>query len=466
MKNRTRHIFFYLAIAIFVVFAPTLALYSLGYRFDWRAKAIRKVGMIIIEVQPKEAKVYLNNKFVAKQSPIKIKNLLPGDYTVRVEQDGFFVWEKKLSVKSQEVNWANHVFLVKKEWPEEILTKKSSKYFSISPDNKTLAYLSESKKNKGIWIKKMKGTFSSAKNDEEEKIFPNSADTFTKNNDLNSINFTSINFPGDSKNILFSWNTNFGTTQYGILNIEKKNTLYLSDSFGINIKNVKFHNNDIYFLDQNRLMRTDFSAKKAEIIKSDVIDYAFYKDSLFYLKNEKNGAALIDDANNSKMIGQILKTDEAELKISSLGYLTYSDRKNNKLYVNISGAQKEISNNNLLNFIWSKSGDKLIFHTSSEVWMYYVNTDTKVMHPEYLSNQTELITRISKNINAVDFFDSEHGYYLSNGRMNLFEFDDRDKRNINEINLKILENSMPIISNNFIYFIRGTDKKIVSSKID
>lgn len=466
MKNHTRHILFYLAIAIFVTLAPGLVLYSLGYRFDWQAKLVRKVGMIIIETQPKEARVYLNNKLVGKQSPVKIKNLLPGDYTVRVEQEGFFSWEKKLTVKSQEVNWANHVLLVKKEWPEEILTKNSSKYFSVSPDNEMLAYLPESEKKKGIWIKKLKKPLAPTKNNDEEKIFPNNLDAFTKNNNINSINFANINFSDDGKNILFSWTIDTGKVQHGIINIEERNVLYLSDLFGAEIKNIKLHNNNIYFLNQNQLKRTDFSAKKAEIVKPNIIDYVFYKENLFYLKSINGEVIVINDANNSKQIGKIGKTNQAELKIGPLGYLAYNDQQNNKLYININGDQKEISDNKILNFTWSKSGAKLLFHTALEVWMYYINTNEKIIHPEYLSNQTNLITRISKNISGIDFFNSEHGLYLSNGRLNLFEFDDRDKRNINEINLKILENSAPIINNNTIYFIRGTDKQIVSSKID
>lgn len=468
MKNRTRHILFYLAIAIFFIFAPGLTLYSLGYRFDWQAGTIRKVGMIIIEAKSKEVRVYLNNKLVSKESPAKIKNLLPGEYQVRVENDGYLPWEKRLTVKSQEVSWASHIILVKKNPLEKIISENTAKYFNLSPNGETLAYISEEKHKKGIWIKKIKNGFLSAGNDDksnEKNIFPSEIDAFTRNNNLEYVNFTRIEFL-DDENLLFSWTINDNSAQYGLINTNKENLLYLSDLFGLNIKNVKIRDNYIYFIDGNVLKKTDFSAKKAETIQLDVLDYVFFKNSLFYIKNVKNATVLVDSANNSKKIARFEKTNSAELKLSSSGYFAYNDRGRGRVYIYVNGNKKEISDKKVNGLLWSKSGDKLIFHSDFEIYLYYINNDKNFIHPEYLANTTELITRISRNIDSTQFFNSEHGIYATDEQLSLFEFDSRDKRNVSGFNLKIAAKIAPIIYDKTLYFLRATDRKVVAIEIE
>ena len=75
MKRWKRKTILILALFVFIVIAPTIILYSSGYRYDFDEKSIRKVGMIIIESIPRDVDIFMNDKLVASNTSHKIRNL-------------------------------------------------------------------------------------------------------------------------------------------------------------------------------------------------------------------------------------------------------------------------------------------------------------------------------------------------------------------------------------------------------
>ncbi len=89
-------LFFWLFFLAFVFITPIVVFQSLGYKFNFREKKIQRTGIISVKTFPEDAKVFLSDRQINKHSPCVIRELLPGDYTLSIEKEGFF--EYKVSV--------------------------------------------------------------------------------------------------------------------------------------------------------------------------------------------------------------------------------------------------------------------------------------------------------------------------------------------------------------------------------
>ena len=122
LTKTRRRVLFYLAIFIFLLFVAPIIFYSLGYGIgsDFR---LHKTGGIFIKASEAGAVVTVDKKnkntSLLANSAL-IKNLLPGEYQVSVEKDGFWKWAKTLAVRPEMV--ANRfVLLVPKRAEIKIL---------------------------------------------------------------------------------------------------------------------------------------------------------------------------------------------------------------------------------------------------------------------------------------------------------------------------------------------------------
>lgn len=95
-------------IAIFFIASPLILLYAAGYRYDVRTGSVLKTGVIDIDVDPKDAAVFLNNVRITKN---RLPNRAPGSYHIRIEKPGFHTWEKDLVVESTETTYVRELQL-------------------------------------------------------------------------------------------------------------------------------------------------------------------------------------------------------------------------------------------------------------------------------------------------------------------------------------------------------------------
>jgi len=125
MKQAWRKTLFFFLVFLFLILAPFLLLYSQGIRFDFEKKRFTFTGAIYLKAIPKQAKVFLNGKFVKKTDlifgSVKIKNLIPKKYLIEIKKEGYFPWKKELEVKEKEVTEATGIVL----FPKKIKFKKT-----------------------------------------------------------------------------------------------------------------------------------------------------------------------------------------------------------------------------------------------------------------------------------------------------------------------------------------------------
>lgn len=109
-------------IMIFLIAATTaVVLFGRGYRlaFNQDIPKLSKTGLLVANSVPNGAQVYVDDHLTtATDNTI---SLPPGTYTIKIQKDGYFAWEKKLKVD------------------EEVVTKAEARLFPLAPRLESIA---------------------------------------------------------------------------------------------------------------------------------------------------------------------------------------------------------------------------------------------------------------------------------------------------------------------------------------
>ncbi len=107
------------SVAVFVLIGISIVSFFIrGYRVDIDSKTITTTGLLAANSIPKGASVYIDDKLITATDDTV--NLPPGEYQVKIVKDGYFSWEKKVTMK------------------KEIVYQTGAELFSNTPDLKTL----------------------------------------------------------------------------------------------------------------------------------------------------------------------------------------------------------------------------------------------------------------------------------------------------------------------------------------
>ncbi len=135
MTTRQRKLLFWTACGLFIVLSPLVALYSLGYSFDFETGMPVKTSSLRLSANT-EANVRINGVSVGSTSffsgSFSQSRLLPNQYMVELQKTGFRPWAKTVRLQPSEFMDFPKVILI----PDEI---KTELYATVSFDPKTLA---------------------------------------------------------------------------------------------------------------------------------------------------------------------------------------------------------------------------------------------------------------------------------------------------------------------------------------
>lgn len=445
MSLRFRRLLYIFFILAFLIITPLLCLYAAGYKISPNLK-IKKTGILIIDSEPGSAKIYLNNKpqqlLFSKilnqknniiKTPAKIKNLLPGEYNIRIELENYWPWQKKLTIRSGESTFAEDIILFKKDLPSLILDDNfhqtsispSAKHaLALNNDKITLINLNNDHKNEYI-------VATSAKSDLLQENFI----LWNKNENqviINNLIFNTNNWSQPTKL------TDLIKNEYE-KGIEEKFLKTKWDESG----------SKLYFIQKNDLLSINFDSKKLQTIVSSNGIYDFLvKDKLVFLlqKNHEKNSINIYDAEKKEYTKKInIPFSDYQFINPESPWLNLYDEKFNILYlIDPFSSLKPLRDTiaNVINTFW-KNDNLLLYSDGFEIWLYDVNGHSKI-----------LLTRVSKEINNI-FMPKNDNYviYTTNKAINVIELDDREKRNITEIiSLKELKDPFIDRAGELIYF--------------
>lgn len=390
MTLKTRRFLFLIFLLIFIIITPLISLYATGYTVGNGFK-IQKTGILIINSEPKGAKIFINNKIQQKffsklfnknegyvKTPAKIKNIKPGEYKVRLEIQGYWTWEKKIEIKPGQSTFYENIVLFKQDLPLKMIDGEFTN-IKLSPNKK---FLIAQQANKDHLINL----------DNEEITSINLATTTFKN---------TCSWSPDNQEFLLN-NQLYETT-------DTDSPTKLKDLMGNKPTKVKWdinNDNKLYYSYDNTIACFNLSSEQNEVIlKNKIIDDYFSQDEhLFYIEKYNNQSILhiynIPQKENIKSIN--LPNSDYKFLNESHKFINLYDTKYHILYIidpfsSIRPLYDTI--NNVTETFWVNN-DILLFANDFEIWTYSLSDQNK-----------KLITRISDKIKTI-FWNYKKGYII------------------------------------------------------
>lgn len=138
MHIKYQRLLYSLFFLLFFIVAPILIVYALGYSFDIKRLTFTKTGIFVIESTPTNSAVYINNDYIG-QTPLRHTRLLPNRYSVAIKRDGFYTWEKQLTITSGRTTFATDVQLFRDSLPT-VIVSGTTNITAVSTKSNTLLY--------------------------------------------------------------------------------------------------------------------------------------------------------------------------------------------------------------------------------------------------------------------------------------------------------------------------------------
>ncbi|MDO8581651.1 MAG: PEGA domain-containing protein [bacterium] len=143
MPRTYRRYIFFTFLGVFALTAPLLILYTAGYRYNWERGKIQETGVLLTNYRPTTALLQLNNVVGAKKAPARFSGLIPGRYTITIEKEGYYPWQKRLWVEPSKTTFAEHMILWKKDSAPERVSLDAPSLSVQSPNKKYITLITK-----------------------------------------------------------------------------------------------------------------------------------------------------------------------------------------------------------------------------------------------------------------------------------------------------------------------------------
>lgn len=426
MSLKVRNYLFWLFIAAFLLLSLYFSLYASGYQFNlsWPLKfnkLLQKTGMLNVDTLPTGANIYLNGKIQTVSgldllkknyltTPAKIRNILPGEYLLRLERVGYWPLERKITINPNETTFAENLNLFLAAGAL-LISPANEGDLKLSPNGRYL-YIPRDKK---IWNLK-----------------------------TNTVKDLILNTPEGGE-----WLTSEKLSAGGfIFNPEKDDYVNYQKIIGLEANDWYFEEatGRLYYKNKNSLNRLETDGR-ANILSLSPGDYLSYepRGDQFFLINFKDGKTSLQNYN--------LKTQklEQELNLPSSGNyhfvydhrptLSLFDNKNKTLYL-LEPGKLSLADESLKNIIsWQWINDQELFYNNP--WeIYYFDLRTR---------RSYLVTRVSEAITKI-LWHKTNNYLVFSGATSLNVLDFKTGIITKLVEAKKIMNPVLDEKNDLLYF--------------
>jgi hypothetical protein len=441
MENNStiRKIFFWFLVFLFLLTAPAISLYALGYRFSFEKGIFVYSGSFTIKPTPQEPEIHLDGKSVPRgivnflNYSYHIDGLRPGTYSLEVKKDNYQTWHKQSQIHSGLSTEFWNVFLARENYTQKNYEIDPISDFFISPREKNIALVHNnpeiSVRVLDLKSEKVKEVFSN-----EEHQFPSSEKInieWSPKGDLLIV--PAIQNESQERNYFIA-----GLKDEEMINLKKH--LDLEES---SIENVRWDPSDkefILFVSQDNLYRASIKDTEEKMLLVQNIGGYDISDSKIYYINKDNGIIYKKSPGNAEIGNQITSKSLENIEFNDLKLIVYDENRigiisgNGELYVfnDQENLFFEKVSENVLGLHYSNDGKKIAYWTDNEIFTYF--TKKWETQPTREEGQIIHLTRSFDRIDNVQWLrDYEHLIYSSGNKIKLIELDHRDYRNIFEI---------------------------------
>lgn len=113
-------------VALFIIGAPKIVFYALGYSYKIGSeKGIVQTGLIYLSSTPPGATVYIGGRRYREPTPAIIRDLLPGNYPIRLVLKDHETWSKSVPIEAAKASVLGKILLnpKKPEWRKRVLDR-------------------------------------------------------------------------------------------------------------------------------------------------------------------------------------------------------------------------------------------------------------------------------------------------------------------------------------------------------
>jgi hypothetical protein len=412
MKKRTRSYLFFIFILLFIAITAYTITYASGYKLNISNFKLQKTGVLNIETNPAGAIILIDDKPVeslfkkifhnqqsAVKTPMRLKNLLPGDYNITLQLEGYWDWQKKLKIEPGLTTNIKELVLFKKDLPG-LIYQDDIRVFASTNKKKALI---------------------TASNGNRVYDLANSQDKLPAV--LEDLNISSALWSFDNNKILIDkkWIYESPETLTPISQLLPASTT--------NIRWDLSNSSWLYYLLDGKVFKLDLNNYKSEqfSLPGKVLDFLVRNGDLFAIRRiDKKVTLSTLQISDKKIIRELDLRIDSDYEFSEQNgyYLNIYDKRLNILYL-----IDPHSANPLLETIrevkgWQWINDEmLLYFNDAEIWTF----DLK-------NNNKKVLIRISDKIQAVVWHPTKN-YIFYNTAQGIFviELDEREKYNITEL---------------------------------
>lgn len=142
------------SVALFFVISPAIIMYTSGYRYDLKRGLLRETGAINIDIEPRDAVVYLNGIRIKSEMPVRLNDRVPGKFNILITAPGYFDWQKEIEVKNKQTVYIKEISILKKNNPE-FITDGTIRSASLSYDGTYLAYIRQTADGEEVRVRNL-----------------------------------------------------------------------------------------------------------------------------------------------------------------------------------------------------------------------------------------------------------------------------------------------------------------------
>lgn len=137
MKRATRVILLGISCLLFILIAPAVVLYAIGYRLNPANGVAHPVGVLLVATQPRGATIQVNGTDIGR-TPRAVPNLAPGTADLSVTLDSFRPWQKRVTIEATKATDFQHIRLFPTTPATTLLTENVTD-ITLSPNERFLA---------------------------------------------------------------------------------------------------------------------------------------------------------------------------------------------------------------------------------------------------------------------------------------------------------------------------------------
>lgn len=145
ISNGLRRSILSIFVLVFLITAPGLTLYTAGYKLDIKHLRFIKNGVLSVDAEPENVQISLGDETLIYTMPLRVPNLSPGTYHLKIEKENYYTWEKDIVIEENKTTYIRdlHLFekqnlkFLSKQTPTNIYPSPNGKYILESTEKNT-----------------------------------------------------------------------------------------------------------------------------------------------------------------------------------------------------------------------------------------------------------------------------------------------------------------------------------------